>query len=300
MTFDTAPVRPLCLKIEPKTRDDQTNLVEALKRLALEDQSFGYSIDPESGEIILSGTDELHLDVKIHRLIHEFGIGVVCGAPQVAYRETLARAAEIDYTHNKRTYGNIQFARVILELEPNGTDQGNVFESTISEGAIPNEIILAVEKGVRSVWDNGVLIGFPIVDMKVVLYDAAYHEANSSAVAFEIAARAAMKEGCDKGGMHILEPVMKVEFVTPADCVGHVLRNIDGRRGKIFSQDMRDEMAVIHAYVPLANIFGIQSELRKLTRGEGALTMHFDHYALLPRNIGRGPDDFPPAVGMRA
>ncbi len=300
MTIDTTPVRPLRFKIEPKTSIDKTNLVEALKRLALEDQSFGHSIDPESGEIILSGTDELHLDDKIHRLIHEFGIGVVCGAPQVAYRETLARAAEIDYTHNKRTYGNIQFARVILELEPNGTDQGNVFESTISEGAIPNEIILAVEKGVRSVWDNGVLIGFPIVDMKVVLYDAAYHEANSSAVAFEIAARAAMKEGCEKGGMHILEPVMKAEIETPVAFVGKVLANLNGRRGVIFNQTLRGENCLVSAYTPLSNMFGYISELRRLTAGDGTYTMAYSHYAIVPRNVSDPDDNFPPAVGMRA
>ncbi len=293
MTAAAHIVRPLHIKIEPKKKTDHTDLIEALKRLALEDQTFGYSIDPESFEIILAGQGELHLDIKVDRLIRDFGIGVVCGAPQVAYRETLAKAASIDYTHHKRMHGIVQFARVVLDFEPCGKDQGNVFENTIAEGAVPSEIIQAVEKAVRSVWENGVLIGFPIVDMKVVLYDAAYHEADSSPVAFEIAARTAMKEGCEKGGMHILEPVMKVEVETPAEFVGKVLSNLDVRRGAIFDQAMRDANCVVQAYVPLANLFGYATELRQLTAGAGTYTMAYSHYALVPRNIGRDPRRLP-------
>jgi elongation factor G len=300
MKPDATRVFPVYLKIEPKTAHDQTNLIEALKRFAIEDPSFRVDIDPESGETILSGQGELHLDLKVQLLIQEHGIGVLTGAPQVAYRETLARPADIDYTHHKRAHGIVQYARVILDLEPNGKDQGNVFENTIAEGAVPIEIIQAVEKGVRSVWDNGVLIGYPIVDMKVSLYDAAYHEADSSAVAFVIAARAAMKEGCEKGGIQILEPIMKVEIGTPADCVNRVLSNINGRRGQIFRQEMRGLNTVIYANVPLANMFGYVSDLRGLTNGCGTFDMHYDHYALMPCNITSGPDGFPPAVGMRA
>lgn len=300
MKFNAAPVRPVCQKIEPKSASDRTSMVDALKWLALEDAEFAFDIDPESGEIILSGTSELQLDLKVQRLILVFGIDVLVGAPKVTYRETLAKATSIDYTHKKLTGSARQFARVILDLEPCGRDHGNVFESTIAEGAIPDEIIKAVEKGVRSVWENGVLIGFPIVDMKVVLYDAAYHEADSSPVAFEIAARAAMKEGCEKGGMHILEPVMKVKVETPAAFVGKVLSNLNGRRGTIGDQAMHGENCVIRGSIPLANMFGYVNELQQLTAGAGTYTMAYSHYALVPRNIGRGPDDFPPAVGMRA
>ena len=300
MTNDNAPVRPLRLKIEPATRSDQTNLVEASKQLALEDPGFGIEIDPESGEIILSGTDELHLDLKIHRLIHEFGVEANVGQPQVAYRESLAQPADIDYTHKKQTGGAGQFARVKLKLEPNEPGKGNEFESSIIGGTVPKAYVPGVEKGVKSVWDNGMLIGFPMVDMKVTLYDGAFHDVDLSAIAFEIATRAAMKEGCEKAGVVILEPIMAVVVSHPPECVGQILGDLNGRRCRIIGQEFSGGEAVVTGYVPLAQMFGYVSSLRKLTSGRGRHTMRFDHFAPVPHDISGGPDDFPPAVGMRA
>ena len=287
-------------KVEPKTRADQDRLLTTLAEIAAVDSDFSFSVDPESGEIILGGQGELHLDLKIDNLIRIHGIGVAVGAPQVAYRESLARAADIDYTHKKQTGGTGQFARVKLKLEPNETGKGNVFESSIIGGTVPKEFIPGVEKGVKSVWDNGMLIGFPLVDMKVTLYDGAYHDVDSSAIAFEIATRAAMREGCEKGGVKILEPIMDVEVVTPGDFVGSVIGNINSRRGQIRDQQMCGNATVIRAYVPLANMFGYVSDLRRLTAGRGSYEMRYSHYALLPRNVSGGPNDFSPAVGMRA
>src|SRR6476661_2064460 len=218
------------LKIEPKTKADQEKMAIALNTLALEDPSFRVSVDQESGETILKGMGELNLDIKVDILKRTYGVEANVGAPQVAYRETLVKATEIDYTHKKQTGGTGQFARVKLRLEPNETGKGNEFESEIVGGTVPKEYIPGVEKGIKSVWENGVLIGFPLVDMKVTLYDGAFHEVDSSAIAFEIASRSAMKEGCEKGGVKILEPIMDVEVVTPQDFVGGIIGDINGRR----------------------------------------------------------------------
>jgi len=273
------------LKIEPKTKADQEKMAIALNTLALEDPSFRVSVDPESGETILKGMGELHLDIKVDILKRTYGVEANVGQPQVAYRETLARPADIDYTHKKQTGGTGQFARVKLKLEPNETGKGNVFESTVVGGTVPREYIPGVEKGVKSVWDNGVLIGFPLVDMKVTLYDGAFHEVDSSAIAFEIASRAAMKEGCEKGGVKILEPIMDVEVVTPGDFVGSIIGDINSRRGQIRTQEMRGNATVIRAYVPLANMFGYVSQLRSMSTGRASYTMQFAHYAEVPRNV---------------
>ena len=273
------------MKIEPKTKADQEKMSMALSTMAIEDPSFRVSVDHELGETILKGMGELHLDIKVDILRRTYGVDANVGAPQVAYRETLVRPTEIDYTHKKQTGGTGQFARVKLRLEPNETGKGNEFESEVIGGTVPKEYIPGVEKGINSVWDNGVLIGFPMVDTKVTLYDGAFHEVDSSAIAFEIASRSAMKEGCDKAGVKLLEPVMDVEVVTPEAFVGGVIGDINSRRGQIRSQEMRGNANVIRAFVPLANMFGYVSQLRSMSQGRASYTMQFAHYADVPRNV---------------
>jgi elongation factor G len=271
--------------IEPKSKADQEKMALALYKLASEDPSFRVTTDPESGQTRIKGMGELHLDIKIDILKRTHKVEVSVGAPQVAYRETLARATEIDYTHKKQTGGTGQFARVKLRFEPNEPGKGNEFASEIIGGSIPKEYIPGVEKGVQSVWDSGVLIGFPMVDMKVTLFDGAFHEVDSSAIAFEIASRAAMREGTAKGGVKLLEPVMDVEVVTPGDFVGSVIGDINSRRGQIRNQEMRGNATVIRAYVPLANMFGYVSQLRGMSQGRASYTMQFAHYADVPRAV---------------
>jgi elongation factor G len=273
------------MKIEPKTKADQEKMSMALSTMAIEDPSFRVSVDHESGETILKGMGELHLDIKVDILRRTYGVDANVGAPQVAYRETLVRPTDIDYTHKKQTGGTGQFARVKLRLEPNETGKGNEFESEVVGGTVPKEYIPGVEKGINSVWENGVLIGFPMVDTKVTLYDGAFHEVDSSAIAFEIASRSAMKEGCDKAGVKLLEPVMDVEVVTPGDFVGSVIGDINSRRGQIRNQEMRGNATVIRAFVPLANMFGYVSQLRSMSQGRASYTMQFAHYADVPRNV---------------
>jgi elongation factor G len=271
--------------IEPRSKADQERMALALSKLAAEDPSFRVSTDPESGQTIIKGMGELHLEIKVDILKRTHKVEVNVGAPQVAYRETLARATEVDYTHKKQTGGTGQFARVKLKLEPNEAGKGNEFESKIVGGSVPKEYIPGVEKGINSVWDSGVLIGFPMVDMKVTLFDGAFHEVDSSAIAFEIASRAAMREGCEKAGVKLLEPIMDVEVVTPGDFVGSVIGDINSRRGQIRSQEMRGNATVIRAYVPLANMFGYVSQLRSMSQGRASYTMQFAHYSDVPRNV---------------
>jgi len=273
------------LKIEPKTKVDQEKMSMALSTMAVEDPSFRVSVDQESGETILRGMGELHLDIKVDILKRQYGVEANVGAPQVAYRETLVKPAEVDYTHKKQTGGTGQFARVKFRLEPNETGKGNEFTSEIVGGSVPKEYIPGVEKGVQSVWDSGVLIGFPLVDTKVTLFDGAYHEVDSSAIAFEIASRAAMREGCDKAGVKLLEPIMDVEVVTPEEFVGSVIGDVNSRRGQVRGQEMRGNATVIRAYVPLANMFGYVSQLRSQSQGRASYTMQFAHYAEVPRNV---------------
>jgi len=273
------------MSIEPKTKADQEKMGLALHAMALEDPSFRVGIDQESGQTILKGMGELHLDIKVDILKRTHGVEANVGAPQVAYRETLARPTEIDYTHKKQTGGTGQFARVKLRLELNEAGKGNEFDSEIVGGTVPKEYIPGVEKGVQSVWDAGVLIGFPMVDMKVTLFDGAFHEVDSSAIAFEIASRTAMKEGCAKAGVKLLEPIMDVEVVTPGDFVGGVIGDINSRRGQIRDQQMRGNATVIRAFVPLANMFGYVSQLRSMSQGRAMYTMQFAHYAEVPRNV---------------
>jgi elongation factor G len=291
------PLRPVLLEkmefpnpvieqaIEPKSKGDQEKMGIALQKLATEDPSFRVATDQESGQTIIKGMGELHLEIKVDILKRTHKVEVNVGAPQVAYRETIARASEVDYTHKKQTGGTGQFARVKLRLEPNGPGKGNEFESEIVGGVVPKEYIPGVEKGVKSVWDAGVLIGFPMVDIKVTLFDGAYHEVDSSAIAFEIAARQAMKEGAERSGVKLLEPIMDVEVVTPGEFVGSVIGDINSRRGHIKNQEMRGNATVIRANVPLANMFGYVSQLRSMSQGRAMYTMQFAHYAEVPRNV---------------
>ncbi|MGA8770138.1 MAG: elongation factor G [Rhodomicrobium sp.] len=271
--------------VEPKTKADQEKMGMALNRLAQEDPSFRVSTDPESGQTIIKGMGELHLEIIVDRMKREFKVEANVGAPQVAYRETITRRHEVDYTHKKQTGGSGQFARVKLVIEPQEQGAGFEFESKIVGGSVPREYIPGVEKGVRSVLDNGVLAGFPMLDLKVSLIDGAYHEVDSSALAFEIASRAAFREAAHKAGPKLLEPIMKVEVVSPEDYVGGVIGDLTSRRGQILGQEMRGNATVINAMVPLANMFGYVNTLRSMSQGRAQFTMQFDHYAQVPQNV---------------
>ncbi len=271
--------------VEPKTKADQEKMGLALSRLAAEDPSFRVTTDTESGQTIIKGMGELHLEILVDRMKREFKVEATVGAPQVAYRETITRRQEVDYTHKKQTGGTGQFARVKLVLEPQEQGAGFVFESKIVGGAVPKEYIPGVEKGVKSVLENGVLAGFPMLDLKVSLIDGAYHEVDSSVLAFEIAARGAFREGAQKAGPKLLEPVMKVEVVSPEDYVGGVIGDLTSRRGQILGQEMRGNATVINSMVPLANMFGYVNTLRSMSQGRAQFTMQFDHYSQVPQNV---------------
>ncbi len=270
------------IAIEPKSKADQEKLGIALSKLAAEDPSFRVSTDQESGQTILKGMGELHLDIKVDMLKRTYKVDANIGAPQVAYRERLTKKVEIDYTHKKQTGGTGQFARVKIIFEPNEAGAGNVFESKIVGGAVPKEYIPGVDKGIQSVMGAGILIGFPVVDVKATLIDGAFHDVDSSVLAFEIASRAATREALQKGGSVLLEPIMKVEVVTPEDYTGSVIGDLNSRRGQIQGQDMRGNANVINAMVPLANMFGYVNQLRSFTQGRANFTMQFDHYEQVP------------------
>ena len=271
------------IAVEPKSKADQEKLGIALSKLAAEDPSFRVSTDQESGQTILKGMGELHLDIKVDILRRTYKVDANIGQPQVAYREKLTRRQEIDYTHKKQTGGTGQFARVKFVVEPNEPGAGFSFESKIVGGAVPKEYIPGVEKGLNSVLGAGVLAGFPVVDVKVELIDGAYHDVDSSALAFEIASRAAFREALQKGGSVLLEPVMKVEVVSPEEYTGSVIGDLNSRRGQIQGQDMRGNANVINAMVPLANMFGYVNQLRSFSQGRANFTMQFDHYEEVPR-----------------
>ncbi|MFZ3180678.1 MAG: elongation factor G [Methylocystis silviterrae] len=270
------------IAIEPKSKADQEKLGIALQKLAAEDPSFRVSTDQESGQTILKGMGELHLDIKVDILKRTYKVDANIGAPQVAYRERLGRKLEIDYTHKKQTGGTGQFARVKIIFEPNEAGKGNEFESKIVGGAVPKEYIPGVDKGIASVTTSGILAGFPVVDLKATLIDGAFHDVDSSVLAFEIAARAATREALQKGGSVLLEPIMKVEVVTPEEYTGSVIGDLNSRRGQIQGQDMRANAVVINAMVPLANMFGYVNQLRSFTQGRASYTMQFDHYEQVP------------------
>ena len=277
------------IAVEPKSKADQEKLGVALAKLAAEDPSFRVSTDQESGQTILKGMGELHLDIKIDIL----QAAPTRSTPISARRRSpIARsspgATEVDYTHKKQTGGSGQFARVKIVVEPNEPGAGFVFESKIVGGNVPKEYIPGVEKGLESVLGAGVLAGFPVVDLKVQLIDGAYHEVDSSALAFEIASRAALREALQKGRSVLLEPIMKVEVVTPEDYTGSVIGDLNSRRGQIQGQDMRGNAVVINAMVPLANMFGYVNTLRSMSaRAAPRYTMQFDHYEEVPSRRGR-------------
>jgi elongation factor G len=275
------------IAIEPKSKADQEKLALALQRLAAEDPSFRVSTDHESGQTRLKGMGELHLDIKVDILRRTYKVDANIGAPQVAYRETLGRSADIDYTHKKQSGGTGQFARVKLSFEPLPPGSGFVFESAIVGGSVPKEYIPGVEKGLKSVLNSGPLAGFPVIDFKVTLTDGAFHDVDSSVLAFEIAARAAFREISEKLGMKLLEPVMKVEVVSPEDYVGTVIGDLNSRRGMILGQEMRGNATVINAMVPLANMFGYVNNLRSSTQGRANYTMQFDHYEAVPGAVAK-------------
>ncbi|HPI49434.1 MAG TPA: elongation factor G [Hyphomonadaceae bacterium] len=275
------------IAIEPKSKADQEKLALALQRLAAEDPSFRVSTDHESGQTRLKGMGELHLDIKVDILRRTYKVDANIGAPQVAYRETLGRSADIDYTHKKQSGGTGQYARVKLTFEPLPPGSGFVFESAIVGGSVPKEFIPGVEKGLKSVLNSGPLAGFPVIDFKVTLTDGAYHDVDSSVLAFEIAARAAFREISEKLGMKLLEPVMKVEVVSPEDYVGTVIGDLNSRRGMILGQEMRGNATVINSMVPLANMFGYVNNLRSSTQGRANYTMQFDHYEAVPGAVAK-------------
>jgi elongation factor G len=269
--------------IEPKTKGDQEKMGVALARLASEDPSFRVTSDPESGQTVIKGMGELHLEIIVDRMRREFKVDANVGAPQVAYRETISRQAEIDYTHKKQTGGAGQFARVIVRFEPLPPGGGYEFENDVVGGSVPKEYVPGVEKGLEGSRNNGVLAGFPVIDFKVSLIDGAYHDVDSSALAFEIAARAAFKEGLAKAGPKLLEPMMRVEVVTPEDFMGDVIGDLNSRRGQVQDMDMRGNARVVTAMVPLANMFGYVNTLRGMSQGRAAYSMQFDHYEQVPQ-----------------
>jgi elongation factor G len=271
--------------VEPKTKSDQEKLGVALNRLAQEDPSFRVNVDHESGQTIIRGMGELHLDIIVDRMRREFGVEANVGAPQVAYRETVSKEAKVDYTHKKQTGGSGQFARVKLTIEPNEQGAGYEFINKVVGGNIPKEFIPGVQKGVQSVIDAGILAGFPILDVKVTLTDGASHDVDSSVMAFEIASRAAFREGAMKAGPKLLEPMMKVEAVTPEDYVGGIIGDLTSRRGQVRGQETRGNAVVISAMVPLANMFGYVNTLRSMSQGRAQFTMEFDHYSQVPQAV---------------
>ncbi|HEV2161641.1 MAG TPA: elongation factor G [Stellaceae bacterium] len=273
------------IKVEPKTKGDQEKMGQALARLATEDPSFRVAVDKESGETVIKGMGELHLEIIVDRMKREFKVEANVGAPQVAYRETITRPSEVDYTHKKQSGGSGQFARVKIRFEPMPPGSGFEFENDVVGGSVPKEYIPGVEKGLKGSIENGVLAGFPVIDFKATLYDGAYHDVDSSALAFEIAARAAFKEGIMKAAPKLLEPVMRVEVVTPRDYMGDVIGDLNSRRGRITGQDQRGNAEVINAMVPLANMFGYVSTLRSMSQGRAQYTMHFDHYEQVPQAV---------------
>ena len=273
------------IAIEPKSKADQEKMGIALNRLAQEDPSFRVKTDEESGQTIMAGMGELHLDILVDRMRREFKVEANIGQPQVAYRETITKTAEVDYTHKKQSGGSGQFARVKMILEPQEPGAGFAFESKIVGGSVPKEYIPGVNKGVESVMTSGVLAGFPMVDVKVTLVDGAYHDVDSSVLAFEIAARAGFREGIQKAAPKLLEPIMKVEVVTPEEYTGGVMGDLNSRRGQVQGQEMRGNATVINAMVPLANMFGYVSTLRSMSQGRAQFTMQFDHYEQVPQAV---------------
>jgi len=273
------------IAIEPKTKADQEKMATALQRLAAEDPSFRVSVDSESGQTILKGMGELHLDIIVERMKREFSVGANVGVPQVAYRETITKTARISYTHKKQTGGSGQYAKVEFEFSPLESGSGVVFESKVVGGSVPKDFIPGVEKGIRSVADSGLLAGFPVIDFQVVLTDGDHHDVDSSPLAFEIAARMAIREAAPRMGVKLLEPIMEVEVTTPQDFMGAVIGDLDSRRGQVQGTDPYGNGTIIEALVPLANMFGYVNNLRSMTQGRAQFHMEFARYEQVPQAV---------------
>ena len=271
--------------VEPKTKADQEKMGVALQRLAAEDPSFKVSVDHESGQTVMKGMGELHLEILVDRMQREFKVDATVGAPQVAYRETITKPASIDYTHKKQSGGAGQFAKVVLEFEPLDKGKGVVFESKIVGGRVPKEYIPGVEKGIKSSTETGFLAGFPVIDFKCTLVDGAFHDVDSSVMAFEIASRAAFREAMPKANAVLLEPMMKVEVVTPEEYMGDIIGDLNSRRGQVSGMEQRGVNHVVNSMVPLANMFGYVNNLRSMSQGRASYTMTFDHYEQVPHNV---------------
>ena len=282
MTFPDPVIE---IAVEPKTKGDQEKMSLGLQRLAAEDPSFRVETDIESGQTIMKGMGELHLDILVDRLRREFKVEANIGAPQVAYRETIGHEVEHTYTHKKQSGGSGQFAEVKMIISPTEPGEGYSFESRIVGGSIPKEYIPGVEKGIKSVMDSGPLAGFPVIDFKVALIDGKFHDVDSSVLAFEIAGRMAMREGMRKAGAKMLEPIMKVEVVTPEDYTGGIIGDLTSRRGQVTGQEPRGNAVAIASFVPLANMFGYINTLRSMSSGRAQFSMQFDHYDPVPQNI---------------
>jgi elongation factor G len=279
------PAPVISIAIEPKSKADQEKLGVALAKMVAEDPSFTVHTDLESGQTIMQGMGELHLDIKVDILRRTYKVEAAIGAPQVAYRESLSRKADIDYTHKKQTGGTGQFARVKIVFEPGEPGSGFVFESSVVGGSVPKEFIPGVQKGIETSKENGLLAGFPLIDFKATLYDGSYHDVDSSVLAFEIAARAAFRELREKGGPKLLEPIMKVEVLTPDEYMGDVIGDLNSRRGQIQGTETRGNAQVVTAFVPLANMFGYINTLRSFSQGRAQFTMQYDHYETVPQAV---------------
>ncbi len=271
--------------VEPKTKADQEKMGIALQRLAAEDPSFKVSIDHESGQTVMKGMGELHLEILVDRMLREFKVDATVGAPQVAYRETITQPTSVDYTHKKQSGGAGQFAKVVLDFEPLEKGEGVIFDSKIVGGRVPKEYIPGVEKGIKLSTETGFLAGFPVIDFKCTLVDGAFHDVDSSVMAFEIAARAAFREAMPKAKAVLLEPMMKVEVVTPEEYMGDIIGDLNSRRGQVSGMEQRGVNHVVNSMVPLANMFGYVNNLRSMSQGRASYTMTFDHYEEVPHNV---------------
>ena len=271
--------------VEPKTKADYEKMGQALGRLAQEDPSFRVTSDEESGQTIIKGMGELHLEILVDRMKREFKVEADVGAPQVAYRETITKDVEVDYTHKKQSGGAGQFARVKMKFKPLERNSGIKFNNTVVGGNIPKEYIPGVEKGINSAAQNGVIAGYNVIDFEAEVYDGAYHDVDSSVLAFEIASRAAFRDAVAKAGPKLLEPMMKVEVVTPEDYMGDIIGDLNSRRGQIEKMEDRGNAKVVSSVVPLANMFGYVNNLRSMSQGRASYTMLFSHYDVVPSNV---------------
>ena len=271
--------------VEPRTRGDQEKMSQALSRLAAEDPSFRVTSDAESGQTVIKGMGELHLEIIVDRLKREFKVDANVGAPAVAYRETITKTIETDYIHKKQTGGAGQYARVKIRFEPLGQGGGYEFKNAVFGGAVPKEYLPGVKKGLERAKESGILVGFPVIDFKATLIDGDHHDVDSSTIAFEIAAQAAFREGMRKAGPVLLEPMMRIEVVTPEQYMGDVIGDLKSRRGQVAGLDQRSNVRIVSGLVPLANMFGYVSTLRSMSQGRAQFTMHFDHYQRVPQAV---------------